>query len=453
MRADASADGDGSEAFPFQNYQDAVDVAASGDLIVIGGSQTLREDRVTILDGVSVIGGFRIQPDSSWEFDPSRRSGIRVLAPPQDDVKGLVAVDLETHTLVAGIELTSEDAADGRSLTNYGAYVVDSSNLELRNVEITAGRGGSGADGEDGTPGTDGGDGADATRPTMSEMTGGGTPGAAGGDNAACPEANGGDGGRAGYPSVQSQAVVPPEQGESTWYAAGGRPGSDEQDGEGEDGQRGIAGDGGDDGQARSGDGELIDDHWFPLGTGAAGADGEAGPGGGGGGGSFVSQDANATGTAGGGGGAGGCAGTGGEGGEAGGGSFGLFAMRSDVNVLNSALFSDAGGDGGDGGRGGVGGSGGAAGAGTQESLSMFQPTGDPVELPWRSGSGGSGGDGGDGGAGAGGAGGASYGALCFESNVTLTSTTTESLGTAAGGASPGNTGVEGVTYDSDGCR
>lgn len=436
VNAGSSAGGDGTKDAPFATYADAVATATSGQVILIGGQTTLQEE-ILVKKGVSVIGGF----DGDFQWGEGRQARIEVQAPTDAAVMGIKAEGVDQDTVLANLSVTTADATAGN--TNYGAYLVDSSNLTMRNVIVQAGKGGAGAPGDDGSNGADGGNGSDGTPGQSSSQAG--VPGASGGVNVACASANGGAGGRG---ATNGQAGdYPSRDGESTAQADGGSAGYDQLGQRaGDDGQDATAPtQAGTNGQGGESGGQVTNDMWDPKGAGVDGQRGPHGYGGGGGGGAWFASNPYIHGSGGAGGGAGGCGGEGGQGGQPGAGSFGLFLVRSDVTLVNSEFQSGLGGVGGNGGQAGRGGQGGRGGVGTAQSY--------PSALPWTSGDGGDGSRGADGGAGGGGAGGVSYGVYCSQSRPTVDQDTEfVSGGSAAGGQSPGNAGNDGLSEDSVGC-
>lgn len=447
-----AAGGDGSKNAPFGSYADALAAANSGQVIAIGGQTALTEP-LTVKKGVSVVGGF----DGTFAWTVTERSRFEVPAPQDAPVMGLKAEQIDEDTTIANVEIDTADAAAGKS--NYGAYLVDSSAVTLKNVVAKAGSGGRGIDGDDGDNGGDG-DNGESTRDVSIVEPGPDSIYFArpqGGTNSSCPVANGGLGGR-GWHIAGQAGSYPPSDGESTTGADGGAAGYDyDNHRHGEDGQDGQAvtsaganGDGGTSG------GQVANGLWEPGGAGIDGQRGENGHGGGGGGGAYTDDTAVAA-PPGGGGGAGGCGGQPGKGGQPGGGSFGLLLIRSDAKLIDSEFRAGLGGVGGSGGSGGLGGRGGFGGDGSDRAM---VPETYPNQgyregtVPWVSGNGGDGSDGREGGAGGGGAGGVSYGVYCVQSrpdqsgNVKLLSG-----GSARGGQSPGNAGGDGVSQDEFGCQ
>ncbi len=447
----AVADGDGSRTAPLKKYSDAVASADAGDVIILGGQATF-EEQLSVKKRISVLGGFSSAPEFQWSA--SRRATFEVAAPDDDDVIGVEALDIDQDTVLAQVEVTTADAADGR--TNYGAYVRDSTQLTMKDVEVRAGHGGNGADGGDGEAGADG----EAGEDSVQHRGGGGGAGT----NGACPEA---DGGAAGVGSKRVSTILQtPDDGED---AASGAAGGEAGDGglsdsskAGADGENGLTPSrGGDSGDYGVSGGVVVDDRWIPEGAGGDGADGPHGPGGAGGGGAWHGPEYQDTqiyydGPEGGAGGAGGCGGEGGAGGGPGAGSFGLFLVRSDVTLNNSTFEGGAGGIGGSGGSGGLGGSGAPGGRGTDSTRTGTQINGQfyYTTLDWSSGDGGDGADGREGGHGGGGAGGVSYGAYCVESQPAVEGATEFVAGSSAsGGQSPGSQGLDGISEDSHQCE
>lgn len=455
---------DGSRQEPFGTYSKARQAAESGQTIIMASEQPY-EERVKVKDGVSVIGGFSAAPD--FKYLEANRTKVEV--PVKDGasaVKGLVAENIAQESTVARMSVITSDAEAG--MNNYGAYVIDSPVITLRQVQVEAGKGGKGKSGKDGSEGDSGGFGDDGFWMGWSCCPNWASANASNaGKNSSCPKANGGSGGRGGATLQQGagQSTLTSNAGEpSKAGVQGGERGEDGVMGkEGKTGRNGRGGADGRNGSAKPAGGSVMGEKWTPEGKGANGEKGTYGEGGGGGGGAYrhdtcwKGQSGDLTGEfleaapAGAGGGAGGCGGTGGKGGEPGYGSFGLFVVRSDVKLVGSEFRASFGGQGGNGGQGGKGGSGGSGGTGTP-LMNVDGCT--QTDLGYSSGDGGDGAKGGDGGAGAGGAGGVSYGAYCFESTPTLKGETRfESGGKANGGVSPGEDGRAGIAQDSFNCQ
>lgn len=374
---DGGDGGEGTLERPFgpMELPAALDKAAdAGASVVVLLDDVQVSGPLRLVDGVSVVGGFR----KDGTFSRSVRPQILTTGAGAA-VTGLLAESIERPTIVRQVVIRTQ--GDARS--HYGSRVVNSRNIRFERVRMEAGAGGDGARGADGVDGADGSDGVNAGSPRPSNEGAGGT-------NPACGLA-GGDGG-AGAVRSNGSTIQEAESGETSGEGVfGGFPGQLGDDGDsGADGEDGIK---------TASVGEVRDGVWVSAAP-TAGEDGGHGESGGGGGGGTVSAQ-EGIGGGGGGGGAGGCGGLGGDGGQPGGSSIALLLDASEVVLTGAELVAGDGGGGGAGGAGGDGGRGGSGGlgAGGEDGNS--------------GGDGGRGGSGGDGGDGAPGVGGSSVGVVC----------------------------------------
>ncbi len=491
------SDQDGSRHRPFASLNDGLESAQQRNSVaVIVGGNSVFDETIDLQPGVSVLGGFDHQP--YWHLNTDRMPTVSVGS---DQIEGellvgLRAVDIAPYTEVRHLQVETDDVDDHESVSTVALYAVDAGGLHLKDVTLSAGRGGDGEDGQSGeaatTPGGDGEDGHDGDWYQSPHEHNGNCldlfddeytnvaepipPEADGGVNPACSGANGGHGGRGddneegaspeetrhrpGGNSAAGQCENPYGPTNNALYdsnnACGGRlfeggaytPYDDQR------GRDGLA----HDGPAAAGtDGTLeitVDGlNWQVHGHGGAGHDGADGRGGGGGASGYTEWDQTGMicflAGGGGGGGAGGCGGTGGEGGTAGGWSIGIVAQNSSGLTLRSVDVSAAdGGDGGQGGSGGVGSSGGSGGSGGQPTTAHAELDN---EFPDR-GAGKDGGDGSDGqtgGSGGDGAGGSSIAIYCPAADTTI-ETADLSTTHGSGGSSSGDNGLESDNRDCD---
>ncbi len=460
---DSTGQADGSLDAPFPTIAEALGVLEDRRdvrAILVGDAPTYEESTLTVVNGVSLIGGF----NDEWRYtDTPQRINITPSNDP-DGAFGIKAVGLDADTTIAGVTVTMAEATSPKH--HYALYIAQSSGLTVEDATFDSATPLKGSDGEDGQNGGDGEDGADGVEGDYEYWT---TPGSS--ENADCPATTGGGRGGLGYRYPQS-GVIQPQDGFDGESAAGGDKGMDAA----------PSGSSGTDAPpfsvpaangsgARRG-GAVTDGVWVAgEARGESGIKGEDGSGGGGGGGAHETETtgtvpncaANCGGTApgptGGTGGAGGCGGTEGEGGETGSGSFALFITNSQDIILEGSAFRGAsgasGGTGGAGGEGGAGGKGGAEGNGYCFQYFISQNNPGSTCLPTRH-TGGAGGDGADGqrgGHGGGGAGGDSFGAYCHQSTVTIGEGVTFSAAEGGlGGDSPGNRGEDGEAVMQRGC-
>ncbi|MFP2902077.1 hypothetical protein [Corallococcus sp. 4LFB] len=460
---------DGSQEHPFSTLGralEAIQTAPSGRTTIYLARGTYSADTTEVVGlPVSIHGGYS-RRGTSKAWDRYVDGGTLIAG-------GTVAFTVRDVTsdrvLLDGLHIASSDALQF-SGASIGLRVIHTTDLQLHNTVVEAGRGGpgeAGAVGNGGAAGAPGTDGGSAKGSTAGDQGPGGVPscsvngsgvggtGANGvgrdfGDTGGTgePDTAGGLGGGDGGP-VLSNGV----------YTCTGGQGAD--GGIGNPGMDGLLGDAG------TGMGLLNPDAglWEPqaLQRGASGTPGRIGAGGGGGGSGGACSDRsvnaseNAASGGGGGGGSGGCGGEPGTGGGAGGASIAMVLIDSHATVgVNSRLTTRGGGPGGRGGDGGVGGPGGEGalgGIGADVSVISKLPT-RYTTYGGNGGNGGRGGKGGQGGAGGGGAGGPSIGIWCAQdARVTLEDGgMVDPVGGGTGGEGPGHPGDKGVQSPSVGC-
>jgi hypothetical protein len=367
------------------------------------------------LDNSALYGGFDC---ADWSYLGSERT--RVASP---SARALVAEGL-TSLVIEDFAFTAADATEAGE-SSVGAWLVASSGVVLRRVELVAGAGADGADGagttDAATAGRSGAGGNPACNAAAAPNLGAGAvetlcdrerSGSIGGD--------GGDGGttadnrrssagsgNAGLPASPMGATGSPGIGEfvGAWSCdvGNGHVGADGTSAPPAAGGR---------------DKGTLSSAGFLGAPGADGSSGTVGQGGGGGGGAMAPIPGCGvlpwTGASGGSGGGGGCGGRGGTGGAGGGASFAIVSIDSSVTLESATLVSGLGGRGGAGGFGQPGGPGGNGGDG---ALGMNQSHG--------SCRGGQGGQGGNGAHGGGGAGGPSAGIAVLGAGMVMRSTDT----------------------------
>ena len=404
-------------------------------IFIAGGTY---EEVITVVNGVSMFGGFAPGGGTEWGRSAGNTTTILNRTASFNDVTGLLATNVSTPTRLQLLRVVAGSAA-ATGGSSYGIRASNSPALTLDTVTVEAGNGGTGSTGSTGTSGADGPNGGDGSPGLCANPFTGGAGGAKGNATDGPTTISGGLGGSGGSPGGNGTAGAAgsgPSPGSSGTAGTPSTPAGDGGDGaDGADGSNGAAGNGG----------SVIAGRWS-SGVGGNGGKGVSGSGGGGGGGGAGLNTPQVTGGPGGGGGAaGGGGGTGGGGATGGGGSFGLFITNSSLNpgptVLGSTIISANGGSGGIGGLGAPGGTGGIGG-----DPGGFGPG---CTITTVAGLGGDGGDGGDGGYGGGGAGGPSIG--IYTQNVTgtsgyLTSGNTFDHGSGGpGGPSLGNAGNSGA--------
>ncbi len=388
------------------------DYAGRDQILIASDAGNLNENNPIVgRSGVSLYGGYA----SNFR---TRNSGVLANVV----VSGPVAADfigLTSNVTVESLHFQSADqSAPGAS--SIGMRVsYTGTRLTLRNVEVTAGRGGNGSPGSAGSGGNPGGNGGNASGSVEGSAGSGGggnggsgirrgkgesgDPGSANGNAGTCGSTGGSGnaGGRGG------EGGPHPRDGNSE-DGMGCGDGDPQDHAPGENGFSGCAGTAGGAGGGGNASGAVSGMSWSP----SNGDDGDNGlrGGGGGGGGAGGGENANnccavgcdyfGTGRGGGGGGGGGQGGLGGAGGGGGGASIGILIASGTVNMSEVTVHTRGGGNGGNGGVGGVGGGGGAGGQGAASTDDKDGPGGD----------GGNGGQGGRGGNGGGGGGGPSVG-------------------------------------------
>ncbi len=436
----------GAKEAPFLTLNDAQSAAATRNsrVIIIGGSPTFTQG-LTVMNGVSVLGGFSGAP--SWVRDDSRRPVFMV---PASDLAngalvGLNATDITTPTEVANLDVVTPDLAASATATgasNIGAKLLRATALTLRDVHFSVG---------DGQPG---GGGLPAASPVAALPAS--NPGQAariGGANQDCahallapaqggaaqapvcngvsdPAGLGGNGATVYSVTSSSQGIVFTTGGSAPTGAQGGTANFTTAwvPGPGQNGADWAS-------AAAAGTTPAATVSWVagvPVAqsVGGEGAKGTAGRGGGGGGGG-ASSEAGSTvycrvGGGGGAGGAGGCGGLGGHGGYPGGWAFGMVASGSTGLTLKRIVVQvGRGASGGAGSEGSDGVAGAAGGSGGPQSLGLPAYTGSV---------GGNGAKGQRGGKGGDGANGQSRGLLCEVGTVVTTSEVNASPKTSSTG-------------------
>lgn len=386
--------------------------------VISGGSPTFVADGIrntaTLVENVQLVGAPAVQNQQSNGDSFFEVPGVGCVG------RGNAPARFKSCTP------PSDDQGRPLPVSAIGAVVHDSSMLTFRNVTVKSGNAADGLPGEDGARGEEGTAGVPATV-TGSEAWHAGFGGAAG-VNAACPEANGGNGGKGGrwywdgvtafvangkiFPTLDTNTVYPGESGTAAAAAsanagAGGMGAASnpalQRGGNGANGVDGVAGTPVADGL--SGD-VHIDPATLVAGNGGLGPRGHAGVGGGGAGGGapasieLYSKDTQTSksginafgvggtqtvsgattidhnvgetaGGAGGGGGAAGCGGYGGTGGQGGAASVALYVVDSQLAILDSTVNAGNGGNGGHGGLGGDGGAGKQGGDGSYGALTQ----------------------------------------------------------------------------------
>lgn len=457
-----SDDNLGTQALPKLTISAALTAAAANgqtSVRVAGGSYS----SFTVVAGIDVTGGY----DQS--FDAGGSNGATTVTitgaantPGVTATGATVATKLKKLTIVGGDGSTSAGSTGVLVQTNslltldqvtvtsgtpstagssaYGVRALSSSNVTVKDSNVTAAAGVAGTAGSSGAAGTNGTNGNPGTNSNTQQ---GSTPGAA--VTGTPTTRNGGAGGSGGGGNNESSGQ---KVGVAGSAGGGGATGGTAGPSGGVGGGGGGAGAAGAAGAAGvAGSTTNAPNDTFAGGTGGAGAAGGAGAGGAGGGGgggessNTLINPANnrRRGGSGGSGGLGGTGGGGGGGGTAGGGSFGIFTNNASVTVTGTAIITGTGGNGGDGGAGGTAGTGGNGGNG-----------GSPANInTGRSAAGGGGGGGAAGGrggsGGAGGTGGPSIGVYSVGSGSQVVSTTSATLGAAGSGGAAGAAGTGGT--------
>ena len=419
----------GTMAKPVKTIAKGLSIASPTGKNHVYVSQGSYAGQVTVKDGVSIYGQYNAA--EGW----SRSAGN--ITQLMGNTTVLVASNIKQTTVVAGLTIvaSSNTVAGGSS---YGALLLSSSALTIRNCSVTAGSGGAGTAGITGSKGGDGGNG------------GNGNPGCEDGgvfcSSCTAPKKGASGYGPCGGWGGAGGLSVKDGTGSGGSAGSGGAPGGygGQQGKNGGPGSPGANGAGGSNGVSGDSVGTLAQGGYQPA-NGASGGDGKTGAGGGGGGGGGGDPHCccESYGGTGGGGGGGGCGGKKGTGGGGGGGSFGIYIYGGTPTIKDCTVLAQSGGKGGMGGSGGLGGNGGPAGAGgaggDEDSTS--------------GGSGGKGGKGGAGGHGGGGGGGPSMGVVCGGSAKPKLQDNAINYGSGgAQGTSSGNAGKPGKVQKTYGC-
>lgn len=455
----------GSRNAPFKSISAALLASnAQTKLIAIRGGELYRET-IIAKDGVHLVGGF----DAQWRYNPTSYAIINAPAPQDDHVFGLKLQDITSPTLIANLNISTEDAAPEHA--NYAVYAHNAAPTTLLRIKAQAGKGGAGVDGTPGETGADGPNGLDGNpgggvsipnpipnpnfgKGGASVMSPCNSSSGAGGHGATSnisgdmppqagePSSGGAPGGRPSYTTaIPAQAGSPgPALNERAMDGPGGKPSSD-----------------------------IENNLWVPKtqAHGTIGENGQSGAGGGGGAGGYyhaLIASPSIGGPGGGSGGDGGCGGTGGGGGTSGWASFGLFVTSSEGLNSKYSIFKGAeGGHGRHGAKGGAGGTGGIGGKGSTQVckyrlvqqgsggiyITVFEYY-DCMTAHSKAGDGGKGANGQQGGAGGGGAGGPSFGAFCVGSTLDVDDSVTFLAGAGGqggkGGDNQGNDGQDGLS-------
>lgn len=440
---------------PVKTIARALEIATPGDRDEIYVSKGTYTEDLSLLNGVSLYGGYDAAPKNSTDgvFQWTRSSDNRVIirgkhTTDQNHRIGIRGENITTTTYLQNVTVESENAANlipntKNGASSYALHCYQCTHLRIVGSTLYAGKGAAGAEG---TPGTQqyttsnlpasckGANGTDGSKGNVGRggARGAGLTCSAAGAGTSHPGGAGGDAGKA-----RNEGGKPGTRGENA--TGGGSAGSGgSYKGDGEHGGNGSPGTQGGDPTNAANIGALSGLFWSGN-AGAAGTDGTIGHGGGGAGGGGGRQKNSLSnkygGGGGGGGGAGGCPGTAGDGGGAGGASIAAALFSSNgVSVSNAVLKTS---DGGAGGRGGAGGAAGPGCPGGQGGLHS-DSAGD-------GGNGGSGGAGGRGGHGAGGSGGGSWGILLQDTSAAIQSPQYELGEGGAAGFSSGNDGQKGA--------
>jgi len=417
------AKGDGTKEKPFMTIEKGVATAAGKNVYVCLGMTTdSYAERVLLdraADGVRIYGGFDCE---DWSYSQTRKATV---ASPDTIALRIVSVKRGVH--IENMRFIAADG-EGTDVSSYGAFITDSMNVVLRNVELRAGAGLKGADGD---PGTKGDDGAlpGIEQKGLPALCGGTPPDADGGSwvPTVCGS-RGGPGGTGvrdsaggdGFSGIPVSDSTEPPNNQNKGLGATNTL-DDGGDGiEGADGKRGTPG------VAARPLGVFTAAGYTP----ADGGDGSAGFSGQGGGGGGASRGTpTCRGASGGAGGMGGCGGLPGHGGRGGGASIGLLSWSSALTLQRCVVSGGPGGPGGAGGRAGGGGSGGRGGG---------SGLADPGNGIGRGGQGGDGGNGANAGSGAGGTGGPSFSVVFFGAKPSYTEPDSSLLSEAGGPAGIG---------------
>lgn len=466
--------GDGTYLLPFATITKGIQIAKArsdhfGLSYYVAVAAGTYDERVVLEEGVHVHGGYARSSTGPWPRAASNVTRIRTTSVFNGRIEAVVADGISARTVFDHFTVeTGNMPSNIAGGSVYGVRVLNSENVELRNLKVFAGNasnGTAGSAGATGLAGVAGSAGASGNSVGRGNRAAGGQ-----GGNRACPSGHstrGGTGGGSGYDGNGAAC------GARTEPLAGSAP-------DGVTCNGGAAGRSarscGGPSSAAGGTGQLCTPAtsaagtpattptqrgsvsssgvWggtAGLGNGARGDNGVGGSGGGGGGGgdcATICRGGNGGG--GGGGGSGGCGGAPGSGGGAAGSSFALFVFNSSqITVEGSHFTSGSGGTGGAGGAGGEGGNGGSGGAGGGAGSSSGTSWATGVKGSAGGGAGGAGRKGGRGGGGSGGSGGVSVAQLVCNSSVTGISNATGTPGSAgsggAGGSPNGRTGLAGI--------
>jgi hypothetical protein len=410
-----SSGGDGSVSDPLHTIAAGITAAQALGLSRVCLSGETYEESVTLVDGISLYGGFdQLDPDVPFRRNAAAVTTIEAAG------TAVLANGLTQFTELQSLKIVAQTPT-GLGGSTYGVRVIGGT-LTLVANDILAERGQNGGAGpigpSSGGPAPNGGNGS----PGCGNCNGGG----AGGIAPACmvPGGNGGGGGlnnQNGQPGSNGTNSTPGGAGGVASGVCFSQSGSGQP---GTPGMNGITGPGGGGGQAIGAFASLYQPSNGLIG--GVGTNGASGGGGGGGGGG--SSTPLCTADRGGGGGAGGCAGAGGQGGFGGfggGGSFSVYlASSATVSMTDNLLTTLGGGGGGAGGSGGPGqiGGNGGSGSGTADDA----------------GGGAAGGKGGNGGAGGpgGGGGGGPTACIARQSSATVNGASACTLGSPGPGGS-----------------
>jgi hypothetical protein len=450
--------GEGTPTAPFRSIGHGLEVAvargvATGRIHAVAVSRGTYSERVVLVNGVSIYGGF--DAEDGWSRNETNETIVVSAAVVDGRMEGVVADSISAPTVVERltVRVGSMLLAD-LDVDLYGVRVVGSTpvlpdlgGLVLRDLVVEVG---DASDGVDGTPGAVGDDGEQGERGDAGG-TSDGNPNEGGlGAVSTCgvvtvESTRGGEGGVGGgdgamgcgtFQASATAGLPPPALLTCVGGTVGDACGCVSDPGAAGGPGNTCAVDAADDGLPAVASpirGTIEGGVWLGR-AGDPGADGDHGIGGSGGGGGGSGCNAGGwgpTGGGGGGGGSGGCGGLGGVGGHSGGSSFGLFAVDSTFAVPGSSFTSGGAGIGGDGALGGEAGDGGPGGPGGTGGFS--------------GGVGGRGQAGGAGGTSAAGPGGSSVGAMLCRSDVAELDLPSLTEGTAGTGGAAAEGGVEGL--------
>lgn len=455
--------GEGSYQLPFATIGRGIQVAKGRsdflgvDYYVAVAAGTYNE-RVYLEEGVHVHGGYARTLDRPWPRASNNVTRVRATNVINSRIEAVVADGISKRTVFDHFVVETGNmpsSVAGGSV--YGVRVVNSTHVELRNLQVHAGNASDGTAGAAGATGAGGASGKAGTH--GNNVSRGSRAGGGDGGYVSCPTGRSTRGGKGGDGGYDGNAAV---CGARTEPTAGAAP-------DGVACNVGSAGAGarscGGPNSSSGGTGQSCSPATTPngepaslptlrgsvsaggvwsgtagLSNGTHGENGVGGSGGGGGGGGDCGTLCRGGNGGGGGGGSGGCGGLPGKGGTAAGSSFGLFVYNSSsIAVEKSHFTSGSGGAGGAGGAGGHGGAGGGGGAGGNAGSSSNPSWAIDVKAAASGGRGGSGRAGGRGGGGSGGSGGVSVAQLVCNSSVSGISNATGTPGNAGAGGSGGS--------------